>query len=66
MFFTWAKYGCDDANYIFKGDDDTLINPFALQDFLTSENRPDPVIYGCLLVVQPVQKKVDKIFHIYK
>lgn len=57
MFFTWAKYGCDDANYIFKGDDDTLINPFALQDFLTSENRPDPVIYGCLLVVQPVQKK---------
>ena len=24
MFFTWARFGCPDLAYIFKGDDDTL------------------------------------------
>ena len=58
MFFTWTKYGCESAKHVLKGDDDILINPFELQKFLNTENKTEPVVYGCMLANQPVQKQV--------
>lgn len=59
MLFTWTRYGCPMAKYIFKGDDDTLINPFELQNFLKIENKTEPAIYGAVMKKQPVARNVS-------
>ena len=47
------------AKYIFKGDDDTFINPFELQNFLKIENKTEPAIYGAVMKKQPVARNVS-------
>jgi hypothetical protein len=56
MFFTWARHACSSIEYVFKGDDDTLINPFELQRFIKIENATTPALYGSKLSGQPVQR----------
>ena len=34
MLVTWVKHECPAALYIFKGDDDTLVNPFELDNLI--------------------------------
>ena len=59
MYFTWVKHGCKSAKYVFKGDDDTLINPFQIQKFLKTKNSTEPALYGCKVGGQPVIRNVS-------
>ena len=38
MFFTWARYGCENVDYVFKGDDDTLLRNQNLREILKSRS----------------------------
>ena len=38
LFLTWMKHECPSATYAFKGDDDTLVNPFELEKLVKEEN----------------------------
>jgi len=60
MFFTWARFGCPYLAYIFKGDDDTLVNPFELETFIEKDNVTTAALWGCALGGQPVERSSTK------
>ena len=39
MFFTWARYGCENVDYVFKGDDDTLLRNQNLPEILKGRSQ---------------------------
>lgn len=67
LFLTWMKHECPSATYAFKGDDDTLVNPFELEKLVKEENdrqatlkKPMGSIFGSLLETQPVERHSTK------
>ena len=55
------------AKYIFKGDDDTLVNPFELKKLIDTDlerqsklKEKEASIYGSLLETQPVERHSTK------
>ena len=45
MLLTWATTACE-ANFILKGDDDVLVNPWQLEIRLSTFSQDEPAIYG--------------------
>jgi len=63
LFLTWMKHECPSATYVFKGDDDTLVNPFELEKLIKKEDerqalleKPMGSVYGSLMQYQPVNR----------
>ncbi|XP_056425939.1 N-acetyllactosaminide beta-1,3-N-acetylglucosaminyltransferase 3-like [Hyla sarda] len=53
-FLEWLYYRCQEANYIFKGDDDEFVNPQALAEYIsTSDSANRLKIHGQLQVHPP-------------
>jgi len=67
LFLTWLKHECPSATYAFKGDDDTLVNPFELEKLVQEEDerqatltKPMGSVFGSLMKNQPVNRDKSK------
>ena len=64
MLATWIKHECPSSLFVFKGDDDTLVNPFELEKLMTqsieANSEGQAAIYGSILETQPVDRHSTK------
>ena len=64
----WVEFFSENrAKYVFKGDDDTLVNPFELKKLIDTDlerqsklKEKEASIYGSLLETQPVERHSTK------
>ncbi|KAM3924051.1 N-acetyllactosaminide beta-1,3-N-acetylglucosaminyltransferase 3-like [Leptodactylus fuscus] len=56
-FLEWLFYRCQEAKYIFKGDDDEFVNPYALANYISTSYPSDPLkIHGQLQIHPPPER----------
>ncbi|XP_072259115.1 beta-1,3-galactosyltransferase 5-like isoform X2 [Pyxicephalus adspersus] len=56
-FLEWLHYRCPEASYIFKGDDDEFVNPYALVSYISSSPREHRLqIHGQLQIHAPPER----------
>ncbi|CAH2272425.1 N-acetyllactosaminide beta-1,3-N-acetylglucosaminyltransferase 2-like [Pelobates cultripes] len=56
-FLEWIYHRCPEAKYIFKGDDDEFVNPYAIVSYIQHSLPPHPLeIHGQLQIHPPPER----------